>query len=210
MAASEGGIEALWTILQELPPDFSVPILVVQHLSATYPSVLDRVIQTRSTLPIKWAADGERLQGGTVYIAPPNRHLTIAAPGVVALTDTDRVNWVRPSADVLFRSLARQYGSKALAVVLTGNLYDGTAGSVAIKEAGGWVLAQDEQSCQRFDMPRSVIRRGAADFVLPLESLPCAILSLVMTFGATSLFRVPCRLIPPKIDSIAGLRSLAD
>ena len=81
--------------------------------------------------------------------------------------------------------------------MLTGNLHDGTAGSVSIKEAGGWVLAQDEESSPRFDMPSSVIRHGAADFVLPLETLPDAIISLVMAFGAASLFRVPCKLIRP-------------
>jgi two-component system chemotaxis response regulator CheB len=194
IAASMGGIQALGSVLQDLPADFPVPILIVMHLSAQFPSVLDQILQPCSSLRVQWASDREWLKAGTVYLAPPDRHLTVSAPGLVSLKATERVNWVRPAADVLFESVARHYGKRSLGVVLTGTGHDGTAGSVCIKKAGGWVLAQDEESSRSFDMPRSAIGSGAVDYVLSLENLSFAILSLVMTFGATSLFRIPQRL----------------
>jgi len=190
IAASLGGIEALPRILQELPADFPVPILVVQHLAENCPTYLVEILQARSPLRVKWAVDGESPEGGTVYLAPRGRHLTVTPIGTFCLRASARVNWVRPAADVLFESVARYYGSDALAIVLTGSLEDGAAGSVHIKQAGGWVLVQDEESCRCFDMPRSAIRSGAVDFVLSLEALPYAIMCLIMSFGATSLFRV--------------------
>lgn len=194
VAASLGGIEALCRLIRDLPADFPVPVVVVQHIAASASSLLDRVIQARSALRVKWAAEGDALESGTVYLAPPNRHLIVTASGTLSLYAGVRVNWVRPAADVLFDSVARHFGKQALAIVLTGSLFDGAAGSVRIKQAGGWVLAQDEESSRCFDMPRSAIRTGAVDFVLSLEGLSFAVLSLVMAFGATSLFRVPCRL----------------
>jgi two-component system, chemotaxis family, protein-glutamate methylesterase/glutaminase len=194
IAASLGGVQALCQLLRELPADFPVPVVVVQHLRADCDSALCEIVQRTATLQVKWAANGELLQGGTVYLAPPNHHLTITAAGFVSLKTSARVNWVPPAADVLFDSIARHFGTHALAIVLTGCLFDGTEGSVSIKRAGGWVLAQDEESSQSFDMPRSAIRAGAVDFVLSIENLPFAILSLVMTYGATWLFRVPSRL----------------
>lgn len=194
IAASEGGVEALKCLVQGLPPDFPVPILVVQHLAPHFNSRLDDILQIRSALPVRFAEDGEKLQPGTIYLAPPDRHLIVGELGVAKLTRADRVNWVRPAADVLFKSVARHYGSRSMAIVLTGNLFDGAAGSVAIKRAGGWVLVQDRNSSKCFDMPRSAIKKNAVDYVLPLHILPFAMRSLIMAAGATALFRVPCRL----------------
>lgn len=194
IAASLGGVEALSRLLQDLPSDFPVPVLMVQHLSADSPSVLDKVIQARSSVPVKWAEHGQRLLPGTAYLAVPNRHLTVAADGTACLQASNRVNWVRPAADVLFQSVAQRFGASALGVVLTGSLFDGMAGAVQIKRRGGWVLAQDESSSKCFEMPNAAIRSGAVDFVLPLEVLPFAVTALVMGAGATSLFRCPSRL----------------
>lgn len=184
IAASLGGIEALTRILQELPGDFPVPIIVVQHLAEDYPSYLDRIVQARSLLRVKWALDGELPECGTVYLAPRGRHLTVTPAGTFCLQNSERVNWVRPAADVLFNSVARHFGRHALAIILSGSLHDGTAGSVRIKQAGGWVLAQDEETSRCFDMPRSAIQSGAVDFVFSLEALPHAILCLTKRLGS--------------------------
>ncbi len=194
IAASLGGVEAISRLLRELPKDLSVPVLVVQHLSPDCPSVLDKIVQGRSILNVKWATEGETLNPGTVYLAIPNRHLIVTPDGKLSLQASDRVDWVRPAADVLLESVAQRFGQSALAVILTGSLNDGMQGAMHIKRCGGWVLAQDESSSRCFEMPRAAIRAGAVDFVLPLDSLPFAISCLTMTVGATDLFRVPCKL----------------
>lgn len=194
IAASLGGLQAISRVLQGLPTDFPAPVLVVQHLSARSPSVLDDIIQVRSNLRVKWATEGETLSPGTAYLAVPDRHLTVTGNGRLSLVQSEPVNWVRPAADVLFASVAEQFGESALAVVLTGGLHDGMAGAMHIKRRGGWVLAQDEASSRCFEMPRAAINAGAVDFVLPLDSLPAAISCLTMSVGATDLFRVPCKL----------------
>jgi two-component system chemotaxis response regulator CheB len=114
-----------------------------------------------------------------VYLAPPDEHLLINGDGTVTLTHTELVNFVRPSADLLFESVAAAYGERAIAVVLTGTGHDGSLGVTAIKQRGGTVIAQDESSSEFFGMPSAAIRTGAVDFVLPLDEIPLALITLL-------------------------------
>jgi two-component system chemotaxis response regulator CheB len=114
-----------------------------------------------------------------VFLAPPDEHLLVNRDGTVTLTHTELVNFVRPSADLLFESVAASYGERAIAVVLTGTGHDGSLGVTAIKQRGGTVIAQDESSSEFFGMPSAAIRTGAVDFVLPLEQIPLALITLL-------------------------------
>jgi len=123
------------------------------------------------------------LDADHVYLAPPDRHMLIKRKGVLTLTDSELVNFVRPSADLLFESVAAAYGPRALAVVLTGSGRDGALGVTAIKQRGGTVVAQDEASSEFFGMPSAAIKTGAVDHVLPLEDIAPRLVML-MTAGA--------------------------
>ena len=177
-AASAGGLSALSHILSALPAGFAAPILVVQHLDQKHRSWLAEILARRSRLRVEQVRGGERLASGVVYVAPPGRHLLVAADGELSLSDTGRVQYVRPSADVLFASLAESWGSGAIAVVLTGTGSDGANGVRAIKSQGGTVLVQDEASAEFFGMPDAAIRTGTADRILPLDAIAACLMEL--------------------------------
>jgi two-component system chemotaxis response regulator CheB len=179
IAASAGGLGALTSILGRLPATFGAAIVAVQHLDPRHRSLMGEIIGRRSTLPIHQAVAGAHIQTGHVYLAPPDHHLLINPDGSVSLTQTELVNFVRPSADLLFESVAASFGKRAVAVVLTGTGHDGSMGVTAIKQRGGTVIAQDEASSDFFGMPSAAIRTGAVDFVLSLDEIPGALLSLL-------------------------------
>jgi len=179
IAASAGGLGALTLILSRLPAKFTAPIVAVQHLDPRHRSLMAEIVGRRSVLPIHQAIAGSHVQVGHVYLAPPDHHMLINRDGSISLTQTELVNFVRPSADLLFESVAASYGKRAIAVVLTGTGHDGSIGVTAIKQRGGTVIAQDEASSEFFGMPSAAIRTGAVDFVLSLEEIPGALLSLL-------------------------------
>lgn len=187
MTASLGGLDALSRVLGALPPDFPVPILVVQHMSARYPSHLAEILSKRCMLPVTWTYPGQRLYSGGVYVAPPDWHLLVGAGGAIQLSRQPRVQFVRPSADVLFESVAAIYRERAIGVVLTGLCNDGAYGASAIKRAGGRVLTQDRATSKAFGMPQATITTGCVDFVLPLPTIAPALVALTMVPGAASL-----------------------
>ena len=129
---------------------------------------------------MKQAEDGDRIEPGTVYIAPPDNHLLANADGSLSLTQTELVHFVRPSADLLFESVAASFRDRAIAVVLTGSGADGAMGVRAIKKMGGTVIAQDEETSEFFAMPSAAIATGQVDFVLPLEEIRPALVTLVV------------------------------
>ena len=139
-----------------------------------------KILSTRTALRVKEAEDRERLETGTVYIAPPNNHLLINPDGIVSLTQTELVHFVRPSADLLFESVAASYKDRSIAVVLTGSGSDGSLGLKAIKKMGGTVIAQDESSSEFFGMPGAAIQTGTVNFILPLKEIAPALVTLVM------------------------------
>jgi two-component system chemotaxis response regulator CheB len=179
IGSSAGGINALRFIAAELPHDLPAAILVVQHLDPVHTSVLADLLARVSALPVHQATMGAAVRPGEVLVAPPNQHLTLDDDRTVALDDDPRIHFVRPSVDVLFRSVARVSSSNAIGVVLSGGGSDGADGVRAIKAAGGTVIAQDESSSEVFGMPGAAIATGDVDLVLPLEDIPRAIDKLV-------------------------------
>lgn len=171
VAASTGGPPAVCRFLQHLPADLPVPVVVVQHLVAGFMPGLVDWLRVEVPFHVTQAQDGDRLRAGTVYLAPDDRHLVVGADLRAHLTAEPRVAGFRPSASVLFESLAQGFGRSIVAVVLTGMGSDGLEGSLAIRRAGGRVLAQDEQSSAVYGMPRAVAEAGATDLVGPPEEL---------------------------------------
>ena len=180
LAASAGGLTALSSVLAELPAEFPAGILVVQHLDPRHRSLMADILSRRTRLEVKQAEDGDHLAPGRVYIAPPNRHLLLNGDGSLSLTQTELVHFVRPSADLLFESVAAGYKDRAIAVVLSGSGGDGSMGVKAIKKMCGTVLAQDQRTSEFFGMPGAAIHSGSVDFVLPLEEIALALVTLVM------------------------------
>ena len=179
VAASAGGLNALSLVLSGLKEDFPAAIVIVQHLDPRHRSLMADILDRRTVLKVLQAKEGDRLKAGTVFIAPPDRHLLVNPDGTLSLSQSELVHFVRPSADLLFDSLAASYKERAIAVVLTGTGSDGVMGVQAIKKMGGTVIAQDEASSEFFGMPGAAIHSGNVDFILPLEEIPGALLTLL-------------------------------
>jgi two-component system chemotaxis response regulator CheB len=130
-------------------------------------------------LQVKEAEEGDRLQPATVFIAPPDHHLLINPDGTLSLSHSELVHFVRPSADLLFESMAATFKDRAIAVVLTGMGSDGSLGLTAVKKMNGTVIAQDQASSEFFGMPHAAIHTGKVDFILPLGEIAPALVALV-------------------------------
>lgn len=181
LAASTGGPDAVPRLLRGLPRDFGLPILVVQHMPALFTRLFARRLDAQVPLPVAEAADGVSLEGGGVWIAPGGMHLVVerGSDGLELATRQGPPELsCRPSANVLFRSVARHYGPGALAVVLTGMGRDGLEGCREIRRAGGRVLAQDKASSVVWGMPGFVVEAGLTDHALTPENLAREILQL--------------------------------
>jgi two-component system chemotaxis response regulator CheB len=172
LVASAGGLTALSRVLAGLPAGLPAAVLVAQHVDPRGPSALSEILAGRTSLALRAAADGDRLQPGTVLVTPAGSHLLVTSAGTVALVDTDELPPARPSADLLLATLAVTVGSGAVAVVLTGYGHDGQVGVRAVHRCGGRVLAQDEASAEHFGMPGAAIATGVVDRVVALDALP--------------------------------------
>jgi len=179
IAASAGGITALGHVLSGLPAEFPVPVVIVQHLDPRHKTIIAEVLGRRARLPVKLAQEGEHAKAGTIYIAPPNHHLLVEAEGVLMLSSSELVHFLRPSADLLFESVAGTYGPRAIACVLTGTGSDGAMGASAVKSRGGTVIAEDPALAEFKGMPEAVVAAGAVDFILPLDEIATVICGLV-------------------------------
>ena len=180
LAASAGGLTALSRVLTDLPAHFPAALLVVQHLDPHHRSLMADILGRRTALRVKQAEEGDRFLPGRVYVAPPDRHMLVNPDGTLSLSQTELVHFVRPSADLLFESVAATSKQRAIAVVLTGTGSDGNMGVQAIKKMGGTVIVQNEQTSEFFGMPSAAIQTGCADFILPLDEIPKALLTLVV------------------------------
>ncbi|HKW88049.1 MAG TPA: chemotaxis response regulator protein-glutamate methylesterase [Candidatus Acidoferrales bacterium] len=172
---STGGPNALHYLLSQLPSDFSGCFLVVQHMPQGFTDMLAKRLDENSALNVREARSGDPLLAGQVLICPGDRHLLVrnTPHGPIAvLSDAPRVNGHRPSAEVLFRSIAKELGPQAIAVLMTGMGDDGADAIGAVKARGGFTLAQDSGSCVVDSMPRSAIERGHIMRVVALEALP--------------------------------------
>ena len=179
LAASTGGPGALRSVLDALPYDFPVPVLVVQHLSPGFLPGFADWLGASCRLRVKVAREGDLVARGTVYIAPEDRHLAISPTGYVRALADPAVEGFRPSASVLFESIANVYGSGACAAILTGMGRDGVHGLRRIRALGGRIIAQDEQTCSVFGMPAAAIEAGLADYVLPISLVSAKLVEMV-------------------------------
>jgi two-component system chemotaxis response regulator CheB len=180
LTASAGGLRALGIVLSGLPAEFPAAVVIVQHLDPRHRSLMADILSRRTALHVKQAQEGDRLQSGNVYIAPPNRHLLVNPDGTLSLSQSELVHFLRPSADLLFESVAASYQRRAIAVVLTGTGSDGAMGVEAIKKMQGTVIVQDRESAEFSGMPSTAIETGAVDFILPLTEIASALVKLVM------------------------------
>lgn len=170
IGSSAGGLNALTVVLSAFPADLAAIVLAVQHLDPRVESHMARILERRCRVQVSEARDGEVLARGTVYIALPDRHMLVEGDRI-RLTQTEPLHFVRPSVDLLFESAAATYGSRVVAVILTGSGVDGALGVTAIKEHGGLTIVQDPETAQTNSMPRAAIATGAADLILPLDQI---------------------------------------
>ena len=183
IGASTGGVAALRSLVAGLPADFPAALLVVLHIGA-HKSVLPALLDHVARLPAMHARNGDMIQAGEIYVAPPDHHLTVE-PGYMRLTRGPRENWARPAIDPLFRSAAHAYGTAVIGVILTGALNDGTAGLFEIKARGGMTIVQEPSDAVDPSMPRSALAHVAIDHRAPLGELPELLLRLVTEKAAT-------------------------
>jgi two-component system, chemotaxis family, protein-glutamate methylesterase/glutaminase len=179
IGASTGGPGAIINVLRSLPPRFHLPILLVLHINEMFASAFAEWLDGQSSRRAAYAREGDPVEAhaGRVVIAPPERHLAVRN-GRLRLTDDAERYSCRPSVDVLFESVAREYGPAAAAVLLTGMGRDGASGLLDIRRAGGFTIAQDEATSVVYGMPREAALIGAAEQVLPLDEIGPAIGSL--------------------------------
>ncbi len=181
MAASAGGLQALSVILGGLPTDFPAAIAIVMHLSPSHKSLLAEILSSRSLLEVRQAKTGDILCHSSVFVAPPNQHMSVVQGGRIELSssEAEKVHFARPSAEPLFATVAAVYQKHAIAVVLTGGDGDGSFGVQIIKDQGGMVIAQNRPTSQDFSMPETSIKTGDVDFILPLSEIAPMLIELV-------------------------------
>ena len=203
MAASVGGLQALSVILGGLPADFPAAIAIVMHLAPDHKSLLAEILSRRVHLVVKEAHTGDRLCPACAFIAPPNHHLLVANDGRLKLSSAvaEKIHFARPSAELLFASVARVYKNHAIAVVLTGGDGDGSLGVQIIKQQGGRVIAQDRPTLENFSMPETSIKTGDVDYILPLNEIAPMLIALVWAGEELESGRTPAksRLITPAL-----------
>lgn len=170
IGVSAGGLNALRTLFSILPKDFKIPIIIVQHVSANSTGEWIKIINNKSPLHLKEADEKEKIKNSYAYFAPPNYHLLIEKNHTFSLTTDERVNFSRPSIDVLFESAADVYQCNLIGVILTGANKDGTAGLKKIKDAGGLTIVQDPTDAEVPYMPESAITIRP-DYILTLNEI---------------------------------------
>lgn len=189
VGASTGGTEAIKEFLVAMPAD-APGVLITQHMPAAFTSAFARRLDGLCCIAVKEALDGERVLPGHAYIAPGDRHLLLDRSGanyVIRIMDGPAVSRHRPSVDVLFRSAANCAGKNAIGVILTGMGDDGANGMLEMKQAGAHTLAQDEESCVVFGMPKEAIARGGVDEIVALSAMTSRVVDLVSGQGVRAI-----------------------
>lgn len=178
IGCSAGGLDALQRILQPLPADLGIAVVIVSHVPADGGSLLPLLLGRACRLPVSEAEEREPVRPGHVYVAPPNYHLLVEPDFTFGLSVDARVCNVRPAADVLFASAAEAYGHRLVGLVLTGANADGAAGLKAVAERGGTCLVQDPDTAMADAMPRAAIAAVPRAKVLTLAAIPGELVSL--------------------------------
>ena len=172
IGVSAGGVKALPDVLSHLPAEFPLPVVVVQHISPDGDNgFFIQSLSQRLSVKVKEAGEKERIVPGYVYIAPPNYHLLVEKDRTFSLSIDEKVNYSRPSIDVLFESAADVYGPALIGVILTGASADGARGMKKINENGGLAIVQDPESAEARIMPQAAIEACKVDYVLPLDEI---------------------------------------
>jgi two-component system chemotaxis response regulator CheB len=179
IGVSAGGLGALSVILKALPGNYPLPLIVIQHRAKEERTLLEEILQAKCHISIRQADEKEKIEGGRVYIAPPDYHLLIERDRSFSLTCDEPVNFSRPSIDLSFETASEVYGDKLVGVILTGANSDGAAGIRAVKERGGLTIAQDPASSLFPDMPRAAIDTGSVQRVLTATEIKNFLLDLV-------------------------------
>jgi two-component system chemotaxis response regulator CheB len=178
VGASAGGVQALQQLVAALPPELPASVLIALHLSSEATSVLHDILSRAGQLDASQAVDGERLERGHIYVAPPDRHLLVRGANV-CLSAGPRENGHRPAIDPLFRSAARAFGARVIGVVLTGTLDDGTDGLRLIKDRGGCAVVQDPEDAAYGEMPASAIAYADPHWIVPLAEIGRVIVEVI-------------------------------
>lgn len=181
IGASTGGPQVLHTILSGLPPNFGVPVLIVQHIALRFAAGFTEWLSGSSRFPVRIAAAGEALLPGHGYLAPEGFHLGVGGGPRIALSEDPPDNGLRPSVHHLFHSVAEVFGPQAVGVLLTGMGKDGAMGLLDLKRKGAITIAQDEASSVVYGMPGEAVRLGAAMYVLPPEGIAPLLAAMVGT-----------------------------
>ncbi|MFZ5445757.1 MAG: CheB methylesterase domain-containing protein, partial [Myxococcota bacterium] len=171
VASSLGGPRALAELLRDLPDDFPAPVVLCQHITPGFSDDLARWLEAETGHRVHEATDGQRLVKSECFLAPSHLHMLVQPSGVLRLDDGAPVGGFKPSCDLLLKSVAQSFSSRAVGVVLTGMGRDGAQGLKAIREAGGHTIAQDEATSVVFGMPGAAVALGAAERVLPLDEI---------------------------------------
>lgn len=178
IGASSGGIAALNRILDQFPQDLAVPVVAVLHIQETTKNDLAEIFRKPGRIRVEEAAEKGRLESGVLYLAPPGYHLLVESDATFSLSYEDKVNYSRPSVDVLFESAASAFGSAVIGVVLTGANTDGALGLKAIKEAGGIAVAEDPETAECPSMPEAAVKEARPDHVVPLAAVAPLLVAL--------------------------------
>lgn len=187
IGSSTGGPQALFTVLARMVDAIRIPVLITQHMPATFTTILAEHLGQASGMKAAEGKDGEPLVGGRIYVAPGDFHMKVVAEGnqkVIRLTKEPPENFCRPAVDPMLRSIASVYGRNALAVILTGMGSDGMRGSQALTAAGGSVIAQDEATSVVWGMPGAAAMAGVCSAILPLQDISPFIRRLVLRTAA--------------------------
>ncbi|MCE3227902.1 MAG: chemotaxis protein-glutamate methylesterase [Bacteroidetes bacterium] len=171
MGCSAGGLSLMKELLPALPSDFTLPIIIVQHISANSDNIWVHLLNTMSRLHIKEINEKDLIQPGNVYVAPPNYHVLVENDETFSLSVDEKVNYARPSIDVLFESASHVYKDQLIGIVFTGSNHDGAAGLRKIKEGGGLTIVQEPSTAEYSSMPLAAIAATKTDHILPLEKI---------------------------------------
>lgn len=171
IGASAGGLRALKTLLPRLPKDFPCPLLIVQHISPQSDSYMSTMLNEASQIQVKEADEKEKVMPGTAYIAPPDYHLLVEYDHTLSLSADEKVNYSRPSIDVLFDSAADTFGPSLIGIILTGANSDGAEGLRAVKKRGGYTIVQDPEDAESKTMPLEAIKLVKPHSILTLTEI---------------------------------------
>lgn len=179
IGVSAGGLYALTHILPALPPQFPIPVIVVQHRAKDERGLLEEVLQAKCKVRIRQVNEKEMIEPETVYLAPPDYHLLVERDKTFSLSFDAPVNYSRPSVDVLFETAADVFDHRLLGIVLTGANKDGAKGIRYIRKKGGVTIAQQPETADYPDMPKAAIKTGAVQYIMSLDEIKAYLLGCV-------------------------------